>query len=211
MGYIVQQLYDLMYEYELSERWIKNILAEFSCPLDQDIDDFIHTKAYDYERVGLARTYLVYTNDNEQRLCGIFSLSTNSIKVNQKISRANRKQIFGTSYPLGKNVSTHLIGQLSKNYKDENGRLISGKELLHYALEVIKTIDTKSPSPVIRIDCKDDAHLRKFYEENGFVEFKPIEEEKDLLMYLMPTKKLKQDWYLLLISDIENLVTLGFQ
>ena len=48
-----------------------------------------------------------------------------------------------------------------------------------------------SPSPVIHIDCKDVPKLKRFYERMGFVYLKK-NEDKDLLMYLMPMKKIKE-------------------
>lgn len=44
---------------------------------------------------------------------------------------------------------------------------------------------------MIHIDCKDEPKLKEFYEKMGFVYFKR-NEDKDLLMYLMPTKKIKE-------------------
>lgn len=68
--------------------------------------------------------------------------------------------------------------------------MISGDLLIELAFERIKEKNMLSPSPVIHIDFKDESKLKQFYEKMGFVYFKK-NEDKDLLMYLMPMKKVK--------------------
>ena len=109
--------------------------------------------------------------------------------IDSKLTR-NKKSFFGTTYAFGKTINTHLIGQLSKNYTNGNDKLISGDLLIELAFERIKEKNMLSPSPVIHIDCKDESKLKQFYEKMGFVYFKK-NEDKDLLMYLMPMKKVK--------------------
>lgn len=109
--------------------------------------------------------------------------------IDSKLTR-KQKNFFGTTYAFGKTINTHLIGQLSKNYTNGNDKLISGDLLIELAFERIKEKNMLSPSPVIHIDCKDESKLKQFYEKMGFVYFKK-NEDKDLLMYLMPMKKVK--------------------
>ena len=109
--------------------------------------------------------------------------------IDSKLTR-NKKSFFGTTYAFGKMINTHLIGQLSKNYTNGNDKLISGDLLIELAFERIKEKNMLSPSPVIHIDCKDESKLKQFYQKMGFVYFKK-NEDKDLLMYLMPMKKVK--------------------
>lgn len=78
-----------------------------------------------------------------------------------------------------------------KNFANGNDKLISGDLLIELAFERIKEKNMWSLSPVIHIDCKDEPKLKEFYEKIDFVYFKR-NEDKDLLMYLMPTKKIKE-------------------
>jgi len=71
-----------------------------------------------------------------------------------------------------------------------NDKLISGDLLIELAFERIKEKNMLSSSPVIHIDCKDEPKLKQFYQKMRFVYFKK-NEDKDLLMYLMPMKKVK--------------------
>ncbi len=110
--------------------------------------------------------------------------------IDSKLTRKQKKSFFGTTYAFGKTNNTQLIGQLSKNYTNGNDKLISGDLLIELAFERIKEKNMLSPSPVIHTDCKDEPKLKQFYQKMGFVYFKK-NEDKDLLMYLMPMKKVK--------------------
>lgn len=51
MIYRTISLYDLQRQ-NIGKDVIKNILSDFYCPLNSDVEDFVHKKAYDFERVG---------------------------------------------------------------------------------------------------------------------------------------------------------------
>lgn len=170
---------------------IKKILSDFSCPLNEDVEQFIKQKAYDFERVGLARTYLVYALvDNVPIFVAFYSLGQSNIVVSENLSKNMKRRIFGSTYPIGKNVKALLIGQLSKNYFNNNNQYIAGDVLMSLVFEKIKEIHFLLPSVVIHIDCKDDIHLRKFYERMGFQLFK---QKGDMLIYLMPTNNVVEN------------------
>lgn len=188
MKYRTVKLFDLVYGEGVSKEDVLAILADFSCPLNEDVEDFVRHKAYDFERVGMSRTYLVFAQDRDElHLCGIYSLSPGVIDIDPSISKKKRKQVFGTTYPVGKVLKTYLIGQLSKNFKDGNDHYISGELLLELAFERIRENNKVVPSTVIHIDCKDIPQLRSFYERFGFTYFKT--NDNGLLVYLMPTAK----------------------
>ena len=46
---------------ELGEGRTKEILSEFSCPLNKDVEFFLHCKAIEFARQGIAQTQLVAT------------------------------------------------------------------------------------------------------------------------------------------------------
>ena len=51
----------------------------------------------------------------------------------------------------------------------------------------IRDIHILFPSVVTRIDCKDDEHLKKYYERYGFSLFK---KNGDMLIYLLATNSI---------------------
>lgn len=187
MIYRTVSLYDLIKQ-EIGKDEIKKILSDFSCPINKDVEYFIQSKAYDFERVRLSRTYLVYALIDEQAvLVAMYSLGHKHVEIGTDLNVDMKKKIFGTTYPLGKSINTILIGQLSKNFKNGNNKYITGKLLMNLVFARIKEIDTLIPSVVIHVDCKDDANLRKYYEKSGFMLFK---KQGDMLVYLMPTSNI---------------------
>lgn len=189
MKYRTVQLYDLLHA-EVGKEEIVNILADFSCPLNKDVEEFVKYKAYDFERVGLSRTYLVYTYDENDNavMCGMYSLSPGTIELSSELSKGMKKKLLGTTYPMGKNIKSYLIGQLSKNYRNGNDRYITGELLLELVFDRIRQNNMILPSTVIHIDCKDIPQLKSFYERYGFTYFNT--NKSGLLVYLMPTSKI---------------------
>lgn len=176
----------------------KQVLLDFACPLNKEVETFIHEKAVDFERIGLGRTYLIYANDavGNLVLVALFTLGQGLVEFDFYLSRKERKYILGTTYPLGKKVHSLLIGQLAKNYKDNHNLLISGNELMDQIFLKIQEIHQKFPSVVTHIDCKDIPELRKYYEQNGF---KLACQGENSLIYLLST------------NDIEKLLVKSYE
>lgn len=168
------------------------ILSDFSCPLNPDVEYFIHHKAYDFERVGLARTYLVFAQPSrgETYLVAVYALGQSNVELSNDLKSRHKKKMFGTSYPIGKNIKTLLIGQLSKNYTNDYDKYITGDILMNLIFSRIKDIHMIFPSVVTHIDCKDEPHLKKFYEKHGFKLFK---KNDDMLIYLIPTNLILEE------------------
>lgn len=192
MYYKTIALFDLL-QLEIDKEEIKEVLLGFSCPLNHEVENFVHNKALDFERVGLARTYLIYAyleDDNIFVLVALYSLGQGHIEIDRNLSRATKKKIFGSTYAIGKSVKTLLIGQLSKNYTTNNNQYITGDVLMQIIFQKIKEIHSIFPSVVIHIDCEDKEKLRLFYEKSGFELFK---KQNDMLIYLMATNKLFEE------------------
>ncbi|MCD7892328.1 MAG: hypothetical protein LUG60_01375 [Erysipelotrichaceae bacterium] len=188
MIYKTISLYDLMKQ-NVDKKYIMQILLNFTCPLNPDVENFVHNKAFEFERVGLSRTYLVYAQMSygETYLVAIFSLGQSSVELSSSLTRKDKKMIFGTTYPIGKNIKTLLIGQLSKNYTNGYNQYINGNTLMNLVFSKIKDVHSIFPSVVTHIDCKDDIHLRKYYEKFGFRLFKEADGD---LIYLLPSNKI---------------------
>lgn len=42
---------------------LMDLLSSFSCTQDKDIEDFLHNRAIDFERINKSRTYILCDND----------------------------------------------------------------------------------------------------------------------------------------------------
>ena len=46
---------------------IQKILSSFICKQDEDIENFLHNRALEFEKLSKARTYLVYDSDQLEK------------------------------------------------------------------------------------------------------------------------------------------------
>ena len=157
---------------------LQDILSSFSCTQDADIENFLHTKAEEFESVSKARTYLVCDEEKMRQgeicILGYFTLALKVLILPDNLSVRARKEIDGYrgkihGMPI-REVPCYLIGQLARNSNVEKGA-ISGKELLEEACAVIEPAITAVGGRYVMIECHDNRHLLAFYKKNGFEEF----------------------------------------
>lgn len=178
---------------DIIEKFGKNdankVLSEFFCPINSDVEMFMHFKAYPYECAGMARTYLIVALDHEKiyGVCAIYSVTTKSISISQQMNSKSRRIAFGTTYAVGNPVNAILIGQLSKNYKDGNDQYITGELLMSLIIDHVRKMDILVPSVSVYVECENKPELRSYYEKYGFTYFSTNED--GLLQYIIPTKK----------------------
>lgn len=187
---------------EIGEEKTNEILSDFSCPFDKDIENFIKNKAIGFEKAGISRTHLVYAliKGNAQ-FVGIYSLSQKPLFYDGKLSRKDKKLFYGTTYAVSscdplmasgeRYVHSILLGQLSKNYANGNNEYISGDVLINLAFQRIIEWYKLSGGVTVHLDCHNNEKLKKFYTKHGFryyMERKTSDE--DFLIYVMPIKAL---------------------
>lgn len=191
IGYKIVNL-SIMLE-ELGEDSVREILSSFSCPLNADVEQFLHRKAIPFAAQGWARTHLVMASyKNEPVLVGYFSLANKYISISAKAfqSRSStlRKRIskFATynadlrAYIL----TTPLIAQLGKNFTNGYNKLITGDELLDLACEKIGRVQYDLGGRFAYVECEDKPQLVDFYTRNGFCEFdqRPLDPDETDVM-----------------------------
>ncbi|NLV22674.1 MAG: N-acetyltransferase [Syntrophomonadaceae bacterium] len=174
-GYSIVSLKDMIDE--LGEKKIKEILSQFSCSLNADVESFLHNSAIELAKQGVSATHLVFTPyKNSPVIAGYFTLASKNIIVSQKsISNSLRKRIakFGTYDPDRKGyiIAAPLIAQLGKNYTNNYNDLISGDEILSMACKQVSKVQQIIGGKIVYLECEDKPSLIKFYNDNGFVNF----------------------------------------
>lgn len=171
------------------EDFCREILSEFSCPYNLDVERFLTKRsAIDFAKQSLAQTFLVYASyKGKQVLCGYFTITNKYITVNKKTvsSRTvHRLRKFSMPSELDRAnanlfITAPLLAQLGKNFNNGYNRLISGDELLKMALDKIRDAQRIVGGKVIYVECEDKDFLIDFYESNGFVKFGKRCLEKD--------------------------------
>jgi hypothetical protein len=101
--------------------------------------------------------------------------------VKKKLSRhARYDQDTGTF-----TASAFLLAQFGKNYAIDQGKRISGREMMEYAIDILMDIQHRIGGGVIYLDAEDRVKLRDFYEnEANFKLFGERLSETDGMKYL---------------------------
>lgn len=169
---------------DLGEEQSKKLIANFSCPFDEDIEYFLSKKAILFHKSGLARTYLVYTSyKKESVLVGYFALAPKTLTVAPDVSNTLRKRLTGSKTTEYNEIPVFLIGQLSKNYINDYNKLITGEQLLYLAFEQILLARRIIGGRIILVECKKHPRLTEFYTKYGFIKY-DVDKQDELLRYI---------------------------
>lgn len=173
LGYKIVNL-DYMLQ-ELTEEKTINILKEFSCVQNKDVENFLHDKSIEFSKMGIAKTHLVFASyKNKDVIAGYFALAGSKnfvISLKRKaLSNTLKRKLkkFGVFYPEINQyvISAPLIGQLGKN--SNLPQLITGSELLEMACEKVKNVQLDIGGKFVYLECENIPRLKEFYENNGF-------------------------------------------
>ena len=171
-------------EEQFGEETLRQLLSEFSCERNQDVEDFLKRQAIDFTNKHQSVTYLVFATDDAQ-LLGYFALTIKPITVNgepfsntvrRKLSRVSTLNEEEHTYSL----AAYLIAQLGKNYADGANERITGAELLALAVNQIELLQYQAGGMVIFLEANSEEKLISFYGNNRFQPFdRRITERKD--------------------------------
>lgn len=162
---------------EVGEDTAKQVLSTFSCPLNEDVENFLRFKAIEFAKQGLSQTHLVFASyRGEPVLLGYFTLASKYITVSgKKLSSTMRKRIakFSVFDPRihAYCLSAPLIAQLGKNFTNSYDKLMTGDELLSLACDKVAKIQYDLGGRLAYLECEDKPYLLEFYSRNGFCEF----------------------------------------
>lgn len=183
-GYSILSLNDIISE--KGEDFCRGILSTFSCPKNQDVENFLTKRsAIDFAKQGISQTFLVYASYQKKNvLCGYFTLASKYIIVPKSaVSKTTAKRLRKFSIanvPDGSIlIAAPLIAQLGKNFQNGYDSLITGDELLKMALDKVRLAQMIVGGKVVYVECEDIPELINFYSTNGFVEFGKRNLDKD--------------------------------
>lgn len=174
-GYAIVSLKDMIDE--MGEERSKEFLSHFSCPLNADVESFLHNSAIELAKQNVSATHIIILSyKGSNTIVGYFTLANKHIVVaNNIISKTFRKRIakFGTYDRDFKRyiISAPLIAQLGKNFSNNYNTLITGDELLLMACQKISKVQESIGGKFVYVECEDKPALIDFYTSNGFVNF----------------------------------------
>ncbi len=183
MGYKIINLKDIYNA--VGESRTKEVLKDFKCDLNNDVEYFLKEKAIEFSKQDISRTYIVMSQHKEKEvIVGYFAIANKSTIIKKVIlSNTKRKSLLKhAKYDneiKGYNIALPLIGQIGKNYNNGYDKLISGEVLLKFACDKIKEIQNMIGGRHVFLECEDNEKLKEFYENNGFECFGKRNLEKD--------------------------------
>lgn len=175
MSYTVINLKDIIAF--MGETKTNTIMSTFECPLNKDVEYFLRTKAIEFSKQDIAKTFVVMRSyKNENVIVGYFSLANKTTKLRNNVFSGKKKKRFLRFAEYSEDnkcysISLPLIGQLGKNYRNNYNELISGDILLKLACDKVKEAQEILGGRFVYLECEDKPQLEEFYKSNGFVRF----------------------------------------
>ena len=160
---------------ELGEDELRQILSEFSCPLNPDVERFLKYSSIEFTKKNQSVTYLVFSVA-DGKLLGYFTLALKPLTVRgETVSNTVKRKLLRVSELDKKSdtytMSAYLIAQLGKNYSENDGKMITGAELLGLAWDKIKATQYMFGGMVTFLEAENEEKLLSFYRDNRFSQF----------------------------------------
>jgi len=160
---------------ELGEDELLQILSEFSCPMNPDVERFLKHSSIEFTKKNQSVTYLVFSVA-DGKLLGYFTLALKPLTVRgETVSNTVKRKLLRVSELDKKSdtytMSAYLIAQLGKNYSENDGKMITGAELLELAWDKIKATQYMFGGMVTFLEAENEEKLLSFYRNNRFSQF----------------------------------------
>ena len=160
---------------ELGEDELLQILSEFSCPMNPDVERFLKYSSIEFTKKNQSVTYLVFSVA-DGKLLGYFTLALKPLTVRgETVSNTVKRKLLRVSELDKKSdtytMSAYLIAQLGKNYSEKDGKMITGAELLELAWDKIKATQYMFGGMVTFLEAENEEKLLSFYRNNRFSQF----------------------------------------
>jgi predicted GNAT family N-acyltransferase len=159
----------------LGEDKLIQLLSEFSCPLNPDVERFLKQQSIEFAKKHQAVTYLVMSLEDAE-LLGYFSITIKPLVVKAEAFSNTIKRKLARFSEINKseqtyNIAAYLIAQLGKNYNDRVKGRITGKELLEAAIRQTQFLQYHAGGMVAFVEADNNEKLMSFYENYGFKKF----------------------------------------
>ena len=153
----------------LGEDKLVQLLSEFSCPLNPDVERFLKQQAIDFAKKHQAVTYLLLSLEDAE-LLGYFSITIKPLIVKAEPFSNTAKRKLARFSEIDKseqtyNLAAYLIAQLGKNFND------TGQELLEAAIRQTQILQYQVGGMVAFVEAENKEKLLYFYENYGFKRF----------------------------------------
>lgn len=160
---------------ELGEEVLEELLSEFSCEKNPDVERFLKEQAIAFTKKNQSVTYLLLAAEDAS-LLGYFTLAVKPITIHaERFSNTVRRKI-GRVSELDEETNTYtlsayLIAQLGRNFSSERSEELHGKEILQFAVDTVKELQYRAGGMVVFLEAEENEKLLRFYEADHFKRF----------------------------------------
>ncbi len=188
IDYTVVSLYEIINSgIDVDLEIIKQAFEKFSCNREKDLENFLVSKAFEYEKSEFGKTFLLIDeqklNDGSIDIVAFFVTGQKPIDISE-MSKKQRKKVIG-NYPGRDSLSTvpaFLIGQLGRS--DHYSRYdIDSETILMECFHQLKKAQMVVGGKMVVLECREP--LLAFYEKNNF---KRIDHDADNQLYTLCCK-----------------------
>lgn len=163
---------------------LKQLLSLFSCPVNPSIENFIRNRAIDFARRKISITYLV-NDPYDGQLLGFVTLAHKALLIPREgLSNTLRKRIERyAKFDKPTNsymTSAFLVAQLGKNFGIDNGKRISGTELLKIANDILTDIQRRIGGGIIYLTARTLARSFSFTARRSFRNSASVSQKKKI-------------------------------
>ena len=160
---------------KLGEDSLLQVLSEFSCPKNPDVEKFLKNNSIEFTKKSQSVTYLVRSPEDGE-LLGYFTIALKPLIVRgETVSKTVKKKLLRISeldeQSQTYTMSAYLIAQLGKNYKNGANQKISGAELLELAWDIVAKMQYMGGGVVTFLEAENEEKLLSFYKGNRFQQF----------------------------------------
>lgn len=163
----------------LGEEQVRALLSSFVCSRNLDIQDFVQNKALDFEKKGIATTYVVISVDESSGVLtfqAIFTPCLKSVDVycsSPSKTTSKAVQRFGElDHETGIcSIPAILIAQFGKNNLSLKKNEIAGDHLMSLALSKASNVHSMVGGRFVYLECEEHPELISFYKDAGFRAF----------------------------------------
>ncbi|MCD8020964.1 MAG: hypothetical protein LUF92_15735 [Clostridiales bacterium] len=172
-------------------------LSSFSCEKDEDIENFLFSRAVEFENVSKARTYLIcnqaqlengQTDSEPLVIYGYITIGLKVLSVPISVSNRKRKELDGFSAKIHgeqiRDFPCYLIGQLSRASNVPKNS-VSGDQLISFACDVIATSVEAVGGRYMMVECHDKDQWIHIYAKIGFKEKSRLQYEQQWMVQMI--------------------------
>lgn len=154
----------------IGEDNVNQLLSDFSCPKNDEIENFIKKNAIDFAKRKMSVTHLVM--GEQGKIAAIFSLTHKAVKVRDDVLSSSLKKKIKRYAQLDEDtnsymVSAFLIAQFGKNYEERKGEQLSGNSIMDNAMDILTAVQYDVGGGVVYLECEDKPQLLSFYQNDN--------------------------------------------